>query len=64
MVVKISQYFIDLVMKITQEFVEVINYKQEDYLVKRQVDKWNEVVVPNEGAKTFIKHIAIAPFVL
>jgi len=53
--VKISQYFIDLVMKITQEFVEVINYKQEDYLVKREVDKWNEVIVPKEGAKTFIK---------
>ena len=51
-------------LKITQEFVEVINYKQEDYLVKRQVDKWNEVDVPKEGAKTFIKHIAIAPFVL
>jgi vacuolar protein sorting-associated protein 13A/C len=51
-------------MTMSKEFIEVSNYKEEDYRVQRQVDKWNDVEVPKEGAKTFIKHIAIAPFVL
>jgi hypothetical protein len=42
----------------------VINYKEEDYFVKREIEQWKKVEAPKEGRKTFIKQIAIAPFVL
>lgn len=59
-----SADFITLVMAIAGEFAEVINYKENTYLLERREEGWQEVKVPAEGKSVFIRSIKIAPFVI
>jgi len=40
LVVKFSADFINIMTTISKEFADVINYKEESYLIKAKIEDW------------------------
>lgn len=63
LVVMASTQFLKIVMQVYKEFMMVMN-KDNVYTTVPEINTWRKLEPPQEGSKTFIKEIIIAPFTI
>ena len=61
LVVQASTQFLKTVMQVYKEFNEVMN-TESDRSTTVSINTWEKLEPPQEGSRTFIKSIMIAPF--